>query len=882
MKKKCILIDGYSLVYRLFFGIRPMTSPKGIPTNVLYGYANVLYKIENDFKPDYFAVAFDLATPTFRHKVYADYKAGRDKMPEDLQVQVELLKELLEKMQIPMLSLDGYEADDVIGTFSRKAAEQGVKTQIMTGDRDSYQLVNDSVEILYTATRSGDQFATVDEAAIREKYGLDPKALIQVKALMGDPSDHIPGIKGIGEKTALKLIQKYQDLETLYAHLDDLKGKQKEKIENGKKDAFDSRFLGEICLDVPLDVSLDSLARKPFFNEESIAMLQTLGMKALLLKLETPAEKQESFESIAYITASSQKEIDRLLNKVNQSQKVTLVAYEEETLLKMAAFVDGLYYFLPDTASVQSLIQGLGDIANADSIAIVGHQLKKMTHLFHRFGTELVDYGFDAYIAAYLLDPSTRHYEISRLAELYLDQRIQDEEMLLGKGKSKKSLETLSIKEQGAFLVAECQVVHQLEPVLKEKLEATHMAHLMDDIELPLLRVMASMESEGIKIDIEALKALSTQFEATLKTLTQEIYTLSGNDSFNINSTKQLGVVLFEELQLPVIKKTKTGYSTNVDVLEQLRLMHPVVEKILEYRTISKLDSTYGKGLIKLIDKETHRIYTTFNQTVAATGRLSSSDPNLQNIPVRTKMGREIRRVFVPSDADHVLVNADYSQIELRVLAHLSGDENLIDAFKRNQDIHTRTASEIFSVPMDEVTKEARTRAKAINFGLIYGKQAFSLGKELGISRNEAQDYINRYFDRYPKVREYMEENIQSAHDKGYVTTLWERRRYLPDIHSRNKTLQKAAERMALNTPIQGTAADIIKLAMIKVYHRLEAEGLKSKLILQIHDELIIDTFKSEKAAVMTLIKEEMENAVQLDVPLTVDANEGTSWYALK
>lgn len=885
MDKKCILIDGHSMVYRMFYGVRNMNNSKGLPTNALYGFVNVLVRIEQEFKPDYLAIAFDLNAPTFRHKEDPEYKGGRDKMPEDLQVQMDVLKELLAKMGVPVLSLEGYEADDIIGTLSKQGSDTGVITQIMTGDRDSFQLVDDKVTILYTASRSGSQFATVDEAYIQDKYGVTPKELIDVKALMGDASDNIPGVAGIGEKTALKLIKEYHDIDTLYAHLDDLKGKQKEKIELGKESAYKSRFLGTICRDVPISVTMDDLAFHPLFNEEVCEMLSTLEFRSILKKVggsvEENTETSQRVGGPHYETITNTSELIIALNRIAREMKVTLYVYTEKGRSWLGAFCGGSYYYVEKPEMVRDFIAELNAIPEADALQIIGYDLKNMAHVFHRYHSELVNYAFDVYLAAYLLSPSDQRYDLKTLAMKYLDIAIDGDEEVFGKGRNQIAAEELEPQKMAQFVMKNCEITHCLETPLANELEGAGMRQLLDDVELPLLKVMASMEEVGFKVDVEALAELSENFEKRIDGLTTEIYDLAG-ESFNINSTKQLGTILFEKLKLPVIKKTKTGYSTSADVMESLKLHHPIVEKILDYRMVAKLDSTYGRGLIKLVDVDTHKIYSTFNQTVTATGRLSSSDPNLQNIPVRTELGREIRKVFVPSAADRVLVDADYSQIELRVLAHLSGDENLIDAFVKNQDIHARTASEIFDVPLEAVTYEQRSHAKAVNFGLIYGKQAFSLGKELGISRQAAQDYIDRYFARYPKVSAYMTNVVEEAHEKGYVTTIWGRRRYLPDINSRNKMLAQSAERMALNTPIQGSAADIIKIAMIRVYNRLRAEGLKAELILQVHDELIIDTPEDEQEQVMALIREEMEDAAELAVPLTVDAHAGKSWYEVK
>jgi DNA polymerase-1 len=534
-----------------------------------------------------------------------------------------------------------------------------------------------------------------------------------------------------------------------------------------------------------------------------------------------------------------------------------------------------------DPKLVARFIREFDDLPNADDLAVVGHDLKALIHDFEAYGAELGNLGFDTYVAAYLLEPTDRRYDLSDLALKYLDQHIADEETLFGKGKKRKKLGDVDPAVMRAQMAAECQVLADLPEELSTCLEEEGMTQLYRDIEMPLIDVLASMESIGFQIDVDQLTALSKTFETRIHELTEKIYDEAGQE-FNINSTKQLGQILFEELQLPVIKKTKTGYSTSVEVLEQLAPYHDIVPDILEYRTVTKLDSTYGAGLIKYVDPQTHRVYSHFNQTVTATGRISSSDPNLQNIPVRTDLGREIRKVFIPEGPDRTLLDADYSQIELRVLAHLTGDQNLIGSFIRKEDIHARTASEIFGVPLEEVTREQRSHAKAINFGLIYGKQAFSLGKELGIGRQQAQNYIDMYFARYPKVQAYMEGIVEEAKEKGYVTTLFGRRRNIPEIQSRNGMIRKSGERIALNTPIQGTAADIMKMAMIHVYRRLQRESFRSHLILQIHDELIIDAPKDEADDVLALLIEEMENTVQLAVPLVVDAHQGDSWYAIK
>lgn len=880
--KKAIFIDGNSILFRMFYGVRTMANSKGVPTNGVFGFVKLLQQIQNEMRPDYLAVAFDLPQPTFRHQRYDAYKAGRDKMPEELIAQLALIKKILMQMQVPVITRPGYEADDIIGTLAKHFAEKGVSAKIITGDRDSFQLVEDQVHILYTTTRSGSQFVEVDPAYIQEKYGIEPIELIQVKALMGDASDNIPGIKGIGEKTALKFVKQYHTVDGLYEHIDELKGKQKEKVEAGKDAAYLSLFLGEIDVQVPIEMDESDMRMQDLFNELVIETLKELEFTSILRKLSAPTElPADNAASVAYSTVASSKDLYFLLMQIAEEEQLLLHIVQEDESLWAAFELKGRYYYVPETKLVRELLHALNDLPNADALGIVGHDLKSLTHIFEAQGAQLVKMDFDTYVAAYLLEPTDNRYDLKSLAAKYLDQTIVGEEELLGKGRSRKTFGEIAEPERTAYIMGECAAIHGLRTELAHQLDEMAMTDLYQKIELPLIPILASMERIGFKIDQKQLENLSAHFEARIETLTEQIYEEAGQ-RFNINSTKQLGTILFEEMGLPPIKKTKTGYSTSVEVLEQLRPYNTIVDDILEYRTVTKLDSTYGRGLIKLVDPETEKIHSHFNQTVTATGRISSSDPNLQNIPVRTDLGREIRRVFVPSSPSRVLVDADYSQIELRVLAHLTQDENLIEAFAKNQDIHARTASEIFQVPLEDVTREQRSHAKAINFGLIYGKQAFSLGKELGIGRNQAQDYIDLYFSRYPKVYAYMEGIREEAKTKGYVTTLYGRRRYIPEIQSRNRMLVQSGERMALNTPIQGSAADIMKIAMIKVYHRLAKESFRSHLLLQIHDELIIEAPEAESEKILRLLTEEMENAVSLSVPLVVDAHIGKSWYELK
>lgn len=881
--KTAILIDGNSIMFRMFYGIRTMSNSKGVPTNGVFGFVKLLMQIQNEMQPDYLAIAFDLAEPTFRHKKYDAYKAGRDKMPEELITQFGIVRDLLDKMDVSVITKAGYEADDIIGTLANHFAEEGVAARIMTGDRDSFQLVDDNIHILYTTTRSSEQFVEVNPDYIFEKYEVSPKALIQVKALMGDQSDNIPGIQGVGKKTATKFVKKYGTVDNLYKHIDELKGKQKEKVSAGKDDAYLSLFLGTINTNVPVDVTDDAMKMHDLFNDAVIKELETLEFSSLLRRLSVSNRaKADENLNVSFSIIDDNKDLYYALSQLSSAGTLFIQVIEEKERLWIA-FLDNKQQIrvIADTKLASEFIENMTDLPNADRLQIVSHDLKTLSHIMAHHQVALANYNFDTYVAAYLLEPSDRRYDLSSLAAKYLDKQIPSEEDLLGKGKKKKDFADLS-EDKMLLYMAQClDTIIRLKNEFEKRLEETDMLTLYQTIELPLIPVLSSMEACGFAIDVEQLKQLSEYFEKCIDTLTQNIYDEAGQP-FNINSTKQLGSILFDEMGLPPVKKTKIGYSTSVEVLEQLRPYSPIIDDILQYRTVTKLDSTYGRGLIKYVDPQTHRLYSTFNQTVTATGRISSSDPNLQNIPVRTELGKEIRRVFVPTNKDYILLDADYSQIELRVLAHLTGDENLIDAFLAEEDIHRRTASEIFGVPLEDVTPAQRSSAKAINFGLIYGKQAFSLAKELGISRNEAQSYIDMYFSRYPKVRAYMHDVVEQARKDGYTTTLYGRRRYIPELSSRNAMMRQSGERIALNTPIQGTAADIMKIAMIRVFNKLKNESHRAHLILQIHDELIIDAPKSEAKTLMAMLIDEMENAADLKVPLVVDAHMGNSWYELK
>lgn len=890
IKRKWMIIDGNSLLNRTFYALPPLTNTKGIHTNAIYGFASILMKIIDEEKPDYMGVAFDERKPTFRHKDFKEYKAGRLKMPEELAEQFPLLKEMLKSFGIEMLSLEGYEADDLIGTLSRYGEEQGLEVNIITGDRDAFQLASDQVMIWYTK-KGISHLDKINKEEILKKYEINPKQLIDVKGLMGDKSDNIPGVPGIGEKTALKLIKEYGSIEEIYHNIDKISGKKlKENLEKYKEQAILSKKLGTIVRNIPIEIQLEDFKLKNPYNKKIIQLFREWEFSSLLEKIgvqKTPTLlQQKTLEYQEIINIEQLKSILKLIEK----EKILYLQWLLEGKNHRKKFLEGLgiarkngqlYLLNLENLEITKVLGEMKEIFENEKIKKIGHNLKEFMVFLFLYNIRLEGLKFDTYIAAYLLEPSENKYDLSLLVAKYLNQSILGEEQILGKGKKSKQYKDISYQEKSDFLINQLDGIIKLYTVLKEKIDEQNMTSLYYDIELPLIEVLASMENLGFHVEKEKLKELSKEFGEKIDILTNEIYQLAGEE-FNINSPKQLGQILFEKLKLPVIKRTKTGYSTNIEVLERLKDKHPIIEKIMEIRQLTKLKSTYVDGLMDLIDPETQNIHSSFNQTMTSTGRISSSDPNLQNIPIKMEMGRRIRKVFVPKNSQSYLVDADYSQIELRVLAHISGDEDLIDAFNREQDIHTHTASQVFNVDIQKVTPLMRSRAKAVNFGIVYGISDFGLSRDLNISRAEAKKYIDNYFAKYHRVKEYMEEIVEIAKKQGYVTTLFGRRRYLPELQSRNYNIRSMGERLALNTPIQGTAADIIKIAMVNVYKRLKESQMQSKIILQVHDELIIEAVENELEQVEKIMIEEMENAADLKVALKVDISYGKSWYDTK
>ena len=843
MQDKFVIIDGSSLMYRAFYALPLLTAENGQYTNAAYGFATMLVKLLEDLQPDALAIAFDKGKKTFRNELFEAYKGTRKATPEELLSQIPLVHELAEAFGVRLIEEAGYEADDVIGTLSAKAAEAGAKVVVVTGDRDALQLIGPNVSVLLTK-KGISEMELYDEAAFREKYGLEPKALIDLKGLMGDSSDNIPGVPGVGEKTALKLLHAYGSMEEVFAHIEEITAKKlQERLRENKELAVLSKRLATIVRDMPLEYDAAAFRIAP-----DVRQLREFCMryrfKSILGRVDSIFSTEDDF-GFGKVVGELAPEYTRVGS--------------EEALARLIAEVraEGVLYFYPLlTGSVPQLrLEGM-TVQCGESVFLVPAALfgwrdwcalfadeavRKVTHDFKPlYHTELAVAGpiFDTMLAAYLLEPTGSRYALEELMETHLEQFFQPE--------------SFEDAESRAAWAASC--VKSLYAPLERRLAEDGLTQLYEEIELPLLEVLAAMEKAGIAVDREKLKAMAQDIAAKIDALLTEIYALAGGE-FNVNSPKQLGEVLFEKLSLPAAKKNRRGYSTDAEVLEKLRDAHPIVEKILEYRLLTKLKSAYLDGLALLIQEDTGRVHTNFNQMVTATGRLSSSEPNLQNIPVRTETGRKIREMFVPGEGYDCLLSADYSQIELRVLAHMSKDRNFVEAFNHGQDIHARTASEVFGVPLELVSGELRSRAKAVNFGIVYGISDYGLARDLGVTRKEAGAYIESYFEKCPGIKAFIDRMVADAHEKGYVTTLLGRRRYLPEINSKNYMQRSFAERTAMNTPIQGTAADIIKKAMIAAYRALRQAGLRSRILLQVHDELVLEVVQEERETVTRILR---------------------------
>lgn len=876
-----LIIDGNSLVHRAYHAIPSLSTSRGVATNAVLGFTNMLLKILAELQPQLVTVAFDKGPVTFRTDEFSAYKAHRKAMPDDLRSQFPLLKEVLQAMRITMVEAEGYEADDIIGTMTKKAETSGKESIVLSGDRDTLQLVSPLTRVLLTK-KGITETEEYNEHKVFERYGIPPTALIDLKGLMGDSSDNIPGIPGVGEKTALVLLKDCNNVEEVIAKAEGLPARLRQKVAEYGEQALMSKRLATIEREVPLDIAIESCTWPGPDYPELLSVFSRLEFKSLVRKIMSQVngkedsakkgktrkgKKPEPRPDVATYhvdcrSITGDAEAEKLLREAEKEGRVALALAGDhrEGLAAAAIATANTVYYLPDIGKAR-LLGVILEICSNPHIELMGHDVKNLSWLIHPHGGKLANVSFDPMLAAYLLNPASPNHGLADLALEYLGIVLP--------------------LEGDEYLTTRAHATCRLADILTDKLIEQECLDLFRNVELPLALVLANMEISGVAVNPAILESMAEELGAQIESAASQIHSLAGDD-FNINSTKQLGVILFDKLGLPVIKRTKTGYSTDAEVLEELAGAHPIVSLILEYRGLVKLKSTYVDGLRALINPDTGRLHTTFHQTVTATGRLSSAEPNLQNIPIRLEQGRRIRKVFVPRDAENLILSADYSQIELRVLAHMAGDPILIQAFKEGQDIHARTASEVFGVPLEEVTRELRDRAKAVNFGIVYGISDYGLSRDIKVSRAEARRYIESYFTRYHGVKEYIDNTIALARDKGYVTTLLNRRRYLPDLFSSNRITRNFGERTAINTPIQGSAADIIKLAMVKLQGELAGRNLKTKMVLQVHDELIFDVPATELPEVRQLVRECMETAVKLEVPLVVDMKMGPSWYDTK
>ena len=899
--KKIMILDGNSLLFRAFYALPPLKTKKGQFTNAVYGFLSMLYKIIDTYSPEYLCVAFDPEKPTFRHEKYKDYKANRQKAPNELVQQFQLIRDVLDVHNIKRVEIEGFEADDVSGTFACAAKEQGADVYLVTSDKDYLQLIDENVKVVLTK-KGITNTEEMNLNSMEEEYGLTPEQFVDLKALMGDSSDNIPGVSGVGEKTALKLMQEYKSLDNIYDNIDSIKGKLKEKLETDKMQAYMSQTLARIITDIPIEFNIEEYrVHKPDIKKlsELYDELEFRQFKKRLVEA-TPAEEQsqislfdtdraETFKIVDIIYIDSEKELIDIIKKISSKSRKAIIKFlldGERALLSNALALgisdgENIYYIDFEKANENKSLDSLTNIFESKEIAIWGHSLKNEIIYLMKNNIQINNIEFDSEIGKYLLNPSESSYSMDKIAYEFLNVEIPSENQILGTGVRRKTFKEIDLEQRKAYIFNYLNTVNKVQKQITKNIDELKMTCLYDEIELPLIEVLAYMEFVGFKVDISVIDKLGVHFQEKITELEKDIYELAG-ESFNINSPKQLSVILFDKLALPIIKKTKTGISTDIEVLERLSSEHAIVDKIIEYRSMVKLNSTYVEGLKNEINKDTGRVHSVFNQTIASTGRISSTEPNLQNIPTRTEEGRELRKAFVPED-DYILCDADYSQIELRVLSHLADEQNLIDAFEQGLDIHAKTASQVFHVKLSDVTPEMRSRAKAVNFGIVYGISDYGLARDLKIPRKEAKKYIDNYMKYYSNIEKYMKNIVEQGKRDGYVTTYFGRRRYIPELSSRNFNIRSFGERIALNTPVQGTAADIIKAAMVGVYNRLKNNKMKSRLILQVHDELIVEAYKDELEEVKTILTEEMENVVvDFKVSLKSDINIGGSWYEAK
>ena len=879
MSRKIVLIDGHSILNRAFYGMPDLTNSEGMHTNAVYGFLNILFKILDEEKPEYLAVAFDVHHPTFRHEMYKDYKGTRKPMPEELREQVPLMKEVLSAMGIKIMELPGYEADDILGTVSKRSEKAGMEVSIVSGDRDLLQLASDNICIRIPKTKHGSTVIEDYKAKdVVEAMGVTPTEYIDVKALMGDASDNIPGVPGIGEKTALSIIAEYHSIENAYANVENIKPNRAKNSLNENYDmAVMSKALAAINIDSPVDFSVEEAGIKDMFNKSAYEIMSRLEFKSLLAKFDTDTESGNDIEK-GFKLVTDFGEADSVLNLALQSKCIGLwpITEEKKILGLSIAFSENEAYVIAAEGFITGdYLAGWMEKLFACIPKAAVMNLKEQLKLLDISEKEgIIDIG----VAGYLLNPLKSTYDYDDIARDYLGITVKRREELLGKASFGRALEEMPDKFV-IFAAYMSYIPYMSYDKICGRLEEEWMYGLFKNVEMPLIYSLDRMEKAGVLVKREELKEYGDKLSGRIEALEKQIYELTGEE-FNINSPKQLGVILFEKLKLPHGKKTKTGYSTSADVLDKLAPEHEVVAKILEYRQLTKLKSTYADGLAAYIGDD-GRIHGTFNQTITATGRISSTEPNLQNIPVRMELGREIRKVFVPKPG-FVFVDADYSQIELRILAHMSGDATLIEAYNQAQDIHRITASQVFGIPLNEVTSIQRSNAKAVNFGIVYGISAFGLSEDLSISRKEALEYINQYFETYPQVKAFLDRQVEDAKTKGYVVTEFGRKRPVPEISSSNFMQRSFGERIAMNSPIQGTAADIMKIAMIRVDKRLRSEGLESKIILQVHDELVVEAPENEVSKLKKILNEEMKGAAEMKVVLEVSISTGHSWYETK
>lgn len=892
---KLIVIDGNSILNRAFYGImgsKMLQTADGTYTNAVYGFLSIMFKIMDDLNPKYLVVAFDVKSPTKRHEMYKEYKGTRKGMPDELAVQMPLIKKVLEAMNIKVIEKAGYEADDILGTLSRFGEKNNLEVTLLTGDRDSFQLATKKTTIRIPRTKQGkteeDDF---DEQKVIETYGVLPTQLIEVKGLMGDTSDNIPGVPGIGEKTALNLIKEYETIDNLYKQIEDgkaesVKGKTREKIINGKASAILSRELGRIDVNAPIDKNLEDFKVEEWDKPKVLELFRELRFNRYIerFELENEAEVKEVKE--IFSVNNNLEEFFAKIEKVNNkfAYKFEIQESKESIIkqkIKKVSFYDeetNMVY----SAEFDKVKEKIKEIFENENVLKIGYKTKIDYILLKEQRIESKNLMFDVRIAGYLLNSATNQYSLDVLAKQYLNIDKNDYLASFGKESSEQTslFDEIDSTKENYEIELDSYLIYKLEIVLKQELEKVNLLELYEKIEMPVSIVLAEMQYEGIFVDELEILKFGEKLKKKMEELRIDIYQLVGQE-FNINSPKQLGEILFEKLKLPVKKKTKSGYSTDVEVLEKLKSEHPVIDRILEYRKLSKLSSTYVDGMIPFINEKTGRIHTYFHQTVTATGRLSSTEPNLQNIPTRTDLGKKLRKVF-KAEKGKIFIDADYSQVELRILAHMSKDKIMVDAFNEDEDIHTICASQIFDVPVEKVSKQLRSRAKAVNFGIVYGISEFGLSEQTGINMKEAKEYIEQYLEKYNGIKTFMDDCVEVAKDKGYIETLYHRRRYIPELKSNNYMVRKFGDRVAMNTPVQGTAADIMKIAMINVYNALKENNLKAKIVLQIHDELLIEAPEDEEEIVTKILVEQMENAAVLDVPLKVEAASGKSWYQTK